>query len=112
MPVYEFKCLDCETEYRDRVDSYDESGVWPDTKCQSCESYKKEKLISTFNFMFMQPEGTKRWSGDHDYRFKHNLPKVIKERQDAEMASRSGKTPYNSIDDLNTGSVDNFGEVK
>jgi hypothetical protein len=107
--------MECEATYSDLCDRYDESGEYPDTKCPHCNSVKKEKLVSQCNYMFAQPEGTDRWNSEstgHDYRFKHNLPKVIKERQMAEMASRSGKMPYNSIDDLNTGSIDNFGEVK
>ena len=114
MAIYEFQCKNkkCGRGYEEEA-SYDESGKYPTVKCPFCKSKLKEKIISSFNFQFAQPEGTGRWNSDstgHDYRFKHNLPKVMNERMNAELASRSGATPYNPIDDISHG--DAFGDVK
>jgi hypothetical protein len=49
-------------------------------------------------------------STGHDYRFKHNLPSVIKQRRDAELASKMGASPYRKIDDISSGK--HFGDVK
>jgi hypothetical protein len=54
-------------------------------------------MPSSFSFNFANPEDTDRWnntSSGHDYRFKTNLPKVIQQRQEAEMASHMGAKPY------------------
>ena len=58
------------------------------------------------------PEGTDRWNSDssgHDYRFHHNLPKVIAERQAAEEHGGNAE-PYNPINDLERNS--SWGEAK
>ena len=69
--------------------------------------------MSSTSFNFTNPEGTSRWNSEpsgHDYRFKHNQPKVAKERANAEAASHMGSQPYRKIDDISSGK--NFGEVK
>jgi putative FmdB family regulatory protein len=96
MPFYEFQCQKCNHKY-DELCSYDETGKYPDVKCPECGSKKKDKLISNCSFQFAQPEGTDRWNSDstgHDYRFKHNFPKVMKEREKAQQASHMGANPY------------------
>lgn len=111
MPFYEFSCNRCETVYEELC-SHDPKGKYPGLKCPKCGSKSKTKLMSTCNYAFANPEGTDRWnseSGGHDYRFNHNLPKVIAERQNA--AEKGGNaSPYNKINDLNNNDV--WGEVK
>lgn len=103
MPNYNFLCKKCNKVYDDLV-AYDEKDKYPTVVCPFCNSKKKTKLMTACNFQFAQPEGTGRWISDaqgHDYRFKHNLPKVLKERQAAEEAGKS-PMPYNPINDLNS----------
>lgn len=111
VPFYEFSCNRCETVYEELC-SHDPKGKYPGLKCPKCGSKSKTKLMSTCNYAFANPEGTDRWnseSGGHDYRFNHNLPKVIAERQNA--AEKGGNaSPYNKINDLNNNDV--WGEVK
>lgn len=112
MPCYEFECKKCKKVYEE-ITSYDETDKYKGVQCPDCGSKSKRRLMSVCSFQFAQPEGTDRWnseSGGHDYRFHHNLPKVLKERQSAEEASKSGETPYNPINDLDNDN--NWGEVK
>jgi putative FmdB family regulatory protein len=95
--MYEFQCKNkkCGVKY-ETITAYDETGKWKDVTCPECGSKKKDKLISMFNFNFAEPQGTDRWnseSGGHDYRFKHNIPKVKAEREMAEAMSHMGN-PY------------------
>jgi hypothetical protein len=92
--------------------SYDESDKYPSVICPSCGSKKKEKIMSACNFNFANPVGTDRWNSEksgHDYRFKHKLPSVIKERKNAEIAGKTAQ-PYKKINDLNRN--DSWGKVK
>jgi putative FmdB family regulatory protein len=112
MPLYDFKCLRCETVYEERVE-YDETGKYKKVKCPECNSTRKEKLISAPAFNFTNPEGTDRWNSadkGHDYRFKHKQPSVKKEREQAEAFSHMGSNPYPHIDDVSSGK--HFGKVK
>lgn len=112
MPQYEFECKKCKTVYAE-LTPYDDTGKYPKIKCPECGSKRKDKLLSVCNFQFAQPEGTSRWISDthgHGYRFNHNLPKVIAERQAAEEASHMGADVYNPINDLENDA--NWGEVK
>ena len=114
MPFYNFQCKNkkCGQVYEDLA-SWDETGKYPDVRCPHCNSKRKIQLATACNFQFSNPEGTGRWISDstgHDYRFKHNLPKVLEERKKAELASKSGANPYRKIDDISSGN--NFGEVK
>ena len=96
MPMYDFVCQKCENKYDDLA-PYDETGKYSKVKCPYCGSKKKIKLITAANFKFSNPEGTDRWNSaslGHDYRFKHNLPKVLSERKKAETLSHMGSTPY------------------
>lgn len=102
MPRYDFQCKKCECVYEEIV-AYDESGKYPTIKCPKCSSKKKDKLITTCNYSFSNPVGTDRWNSEssgHDYRFKHNLPKVLDERRRAEENSHMGKNVYKEINDL------------
>lgn len=102
MPIYEFMCLKCNQKY-DYLTSYDESGKYKGVSCPECNSKKKEKLASSCAFNFSNPVGTDRWtsgSTGHDYRFKHNIPNVKKQREMAEAASHVGASPYKEIDDI------------
>lgn len=70
-------------------------------------------ILSACSFSFSNPEGTSRWNNadtGHDYRFKHNLPKVLNERKHAEEASHMGSDVYNQINDLEKPDV--FGDAK
>lgn len=97
MPIYQFECKKCKKNYEDLV-AYDPTEKYKTVKCPECNSGSKIKLAtSSFAFNFTNPVGTDRWnngSTGHDYRFKTNLPKVIKQRKDAEVASHMGTDPY------------------
>lgn len=109
MPIFDFEC-ECGELYEELVAGLAEE--YPSVICPKCGSDKKIKLMSACSVSFVQPEGTRRWigSGGHDYRFHHNLPKVIEERKQAELASHMGQTPYRNIDDIHHGK--HFGEVR
>jgi len=95
--------LSCESFF-DEFSAYDETGEYSKVSCPNCGSNKKEKIISACSFNFSNPVGTDRWNSEnsgHDYRFKHNLPSVIEQRKRAEIASKSGSSPYKEINDLN-----------
>lgn len=112
MPRYDFECKKCGIEY-DELVPYDETGKYKTVKCPACKSKKKTKLVSCGGYAFSNPEGTDRWTNEstgHDYRFRHNLPKVLDQRAKAEAASHVGPTPYRNIDDISSGK--HFGEVK
>ena len=106
MPNYNFECKKCHIVY-DEIVPYDETGKYKTVKCPSCNSKSKTKLLNACSFNFANPEGTDRWNSEstgHDYRFHHNLPKVIAERQAAEEASHVGANVYNPIDDISKAS--------
>ena len=97
MPTFEFQCKKCEAVYEAVNIPYDETGKWKGVACPECGSKKKEKLVSMPTFAFSNPEGTDRWNSDskgHDYRFKHNIPKVKAEREAAQALSHMGTDPY------------------
>lgn len=96
MPLYEFQCRKCNVKFED-IAAFDETDKYPTVVCPECGSKKKEKLISACHVVFAQPEGTDKWhntSTGHDYRFKHNIPKVKQEREMAEALSHMGTDPY------------------
>lgn len=98
MPIFEFKCGKCDEKY-ETLAVYDETEKYKSVKCPHCSSKKKTKLMSCSNFAFTNPEGTARWnntSTGHDYRFKHNTPKVKAERKMAEALSKTGPNPYDN----------------
>lgn len=98
MPLYEFECIKCNHNFSD-IAQFDEQGVYPNVECPKCNSKEKRKLVSSCCFTFSNPVGTDRWnngSTGHDYRFKHNIPKVKAERAMAEAMSHMGSDPYGS----------------
>lgn len=107
--IYEFRCNKCKEEYEIKT-AYDETGKYAKIKCPHCNSKRKEKLLSNFDFSFKDPIGTDKWSGSHDYRAKTKFPHAIAEREKAKKLSHMGKNPYPDIDDISRG--DKFGEVK
>jgi putative FmdB family regulatory protein len=109
MPIYVFECQNCGKVYEE-LTKFDKTGKYAKVECPECHSLKKVQKIHNFSFSFANPDGTDLWRSSHDYRFKHNLPKVLKEREAAERASHVGATPYRKIDDISKG--DTFGEVK
>ena len=112
MPRYDFRCKKCHKLWEEFV-AYDKTGKYKTVKCPVCASKSKEKLMSACSCNFTNPEGTDRYTSEtsgHDYRFHHNLPNVIEERKNAEMASHMGADVYNPIDDLSSDS--SWGEVK
>lgn len=93
---YDFECKKCQHVYEEFTE-YDEKGKYPKVKCPQCGSKSKIKLMSAPAFSFANPEGTDRWNSSstgHDYRFKHNIPKVKEERAMAEAMSHMGANPY------------------
>jgi putative FmdB family regulatory protein len=95
MPNYDFECKNCNETYEELA-TFDETGVYESVVCPKCGSKKKDKLMSACNHAFTNPEGTDRWNNSqtgHDYRFKHNIPKVKQERAMAEAMSHMGN-PY------------------
>jgi putative FmdB family regulatory protein len=106
MPLYEFECKSCNKPY-DEIVRYDETGTYEDVECPRCGSKKKDKLVSACNHAFTNPVGTDKWNSEstgHDYRFKHNIPKVKKEREMAEALSHMDN-PYKQGND-----IEEFGE--
>lgn len=96
MPTYSFVCKKCGEEYDDLC-SYDPKGKYKGVKCTECGSASKTQQATTCGFQFTNPEGTDRWNSEtsgHDYRFKTNVPKVIEQRKQAELASHMGANPY------------------
>ena len=82
-------------------------------KCAECGSKSKVQVISTPNFNFTHPEGTKKYNSSHDLRYHHALEKpggAKDQREFSEQFSHMGSNPYNTIDDISEGN--NFGEVK
>lgn len=112
MALYQFECLKCKKEYEE-FSSYDESGKYPKVTCPHCNSKRKNRVVSGCAFNFTNPVGTDRWHSEksgHDYRYKHNLPNVQRERQLAQRASHMGPQPYTNIDDISSGN--HFGDVE
>jgi len=102
MPIFEFECTKCKSIY-DALTSFDKTEKYKNVSCPECGSKKKEKRMSSPNFAFAQPQDTDRWNSDrsgHDYRFKHNVPKLKKERKMAETLSHMGSDPYGGGDML------------
>lgn len=98
MPSYSFQCNKCNKEYSDLV-AFDKTDVYPSVECPHCKSKKKTRLMSASAFAFSNPVDTGKWNNGatgHDYRFKHNIPKVKKQRQMAEVLSHMGSDPYGS----------------
>lgn len=100
MPTLVFECKKCKFCYEDLVD-HDVTGKYKDVTCPECGSKRKNQLPTACNFIFAQPEGTKRFNNDHGYRFEHKKPSVIAQRENAMKKSHMGSNPYNNIDDTN-----------
>jgi len=120
MPNYEFNCKKCDKHY-EALTSYDETGKYKDVQCPYCKSKRKEKLMSACNHTFSNPIGTDRWNSSasgHDYRFKHNIPNVQREREVAQQLSHMGSNPYgqsemvNNDIEMDTGIHDSEGAIK
>src|SRR4051812_30229693 len=97
VPVFNFECKNkkCGKEYEELA-AYDETGKYKGVTCPHCGSKKKKKIVSCCSYAFSNPVGTDKWNSEssgHDYRFKHNLPKVIEQRKNAEMMSHMGANP-------------------
>lgn len=99
MPIYEFRCKSCNKKYED-LTIYDESGVYPNTKCLECGSFDKTICVSSCA-AFPNKDS-------HDHKFWTKIDKDRGIRPAAEAAQ--GSDPYNSIDDLSGGKY--FGEVQ
>lgn len=111
MPLYEFECSDCGSEYEELV-KHDKSGKYRSVKCPECGSSKKKKLVSLINHNFTNPEGTDKMN-THEYRYHHAVDKpggAREQRQMAEELSHMGSDPYPEIDDISGGK--HFGPVK
>lgn len=108
MPTMSFGCKKCEKHYESIV-PFDETGKYKTVQCPECGSKSKKVLMTACNYAFADPVGTDKWNSEksgHDFRFKHNIPKVKKEREMAEALSHMGGNPYGSGPDdisLDTG---------
>ncbi len=60
MPIYEYKCRQCNHEFEKLVRSFSGS---PDIFCQNCGSAKVVKLVSTFAFSGSESTGNSVNSG-------------------------------------------------
>ena len=112
MPIYDFECLKCNNVYSEKVSF--ENTTFKGVECPcGCKRKKRVNIVENMvsqGITFGNPVGTDVWNNNHDYRFKHNLPKVLNERANAEKKSHMGTNPYNSIDDVSSGK--NFGTSK
>lgn len=102
MPNYRFECKKCSQEYYELCSGWDDTGKYPKVKCPKCGSKSKLQLMTNCSFQFSDPVGTDRWNSEtsgHDYRFKHNIPNVQREREMAEAMSHMGSSPYGDTSD-------------
>lgn len=97
MALYEFCCKKCKKEY-DELSKFDETGEYPDIKCPSCGSVKKEKLVSLPATVY---------STGVNETFTHKAGRTMErakgERRAAEAASHMGADPHMHIDDTHLG---------
>lgn len=99
MPIFEFKCKECDKEYEELIRKTNEAEQEAEIKeveCPFCKSKEKYKLVSMVSeAVFGNPMGTDKWSS-HDYRFKHALPGAKAQRAAAEkkLKDQSLKNPY------------------
>ncbi len=57
MPIFEYKCLKCETEFERLIlGTASENGI----ECPQCHSHEVEKLFSSFSGMSRSSDGTTR----------------------------------------------------
>ena len=106
MPIYEFQCKKCNKE-DEELSSFDVSGKYPDIKCPSCGSIKKDKLVSVPATVY---------SGGGNETFTHKAGRLMEkakgERRMAEQFSHMGADPFNDrtvgpvVDDLAGGGMD------
>jgi len=54
MPIFEYKCLKCESEFEKLVFGASENGV----QCPDCRSGEVERLFSSFNGVSRSSDGT------------------------------------------------------
>lgn len=106
MPIYCFQCTNknCGIKY-EVLTPYDASKKYRSVKCPYCQKSGKKVLLGNFSLGI----NSNLMRENHDYRFHHNLPKVLKERENAERAAKN-PSPYNKIDDIQKGKY--FGEVE
>ena len=112
MILYEFECKKCKTVYEEFA-PFDETSKYPGVVCPECKSTRKIRVFGATAFAFANPVGTDRWNSQsqgHDYRFKHNIPNVKAQRENAMNKSHMGSDPYPVVDDVNSGKY--FGDVK
>ena len=100
MSVYCFTCKNkkCNLDYFEILCKYEEI---EQTICPSCGSKKIEKLLTTPNFMFAQPQTTSKFD-NFSYRAGFNMEKAKEERRRAEAAGQNS-SPYSQIDDIHQG---------
>jgi putative FmdB family regulatory protein len=112
MPFYEVQCNKCNKIYDVRSTMEDMKKNIKKAVCE-CGSKSKTTVISVPNFNFANPEGTKKYNSSHDLRYHHALERpggAKDQREFAEQFSHVGGTPYNSINDIDSGK--HFGAVK
>lgn len=100
MPTYPFHCKKCEL-------NWDELCLWseiPKVKCPQCKSKRVEKLLSSCNIVFTNPEGTSKYD-NFGYRAGHKMAKAKQESHDAMLQAgldpqkRQYQFPYPEVND-------------
>lgn len=91
MPLYEFKCHQCNQIYSD-ITTYDKDNIYLEVVCPHCGGQEKDKLIS--QFAISGPTSSKMDS--FSYRAGYNMDKAQGERRQAEELSHMGTNPYDS----------------
>lgn len=102
MPFYEYKCKSCDKTVEMFCSMQEKESKLAELKCECGKPISaNDESLGAAGYAFADPIGTDRWVSDshgHDYRFKYNLPNVLREREMAERNSHMGKTPYGCVD--------------
>ncbi len=112
MPLYVFQCTikKCKTEVFEVLCRRDEIEK---VVCPGCDSKKIEKLLTTPNVQFTNPQNSSKWDS-FTYRAGYNLDKAKGDRRNAQAQSHVGATPYEDTErvDLENYDMNNHeGEV-
>ncbi len=112
MPVYIFRCLECEKVYEE-LTSWDKSGKYEGVKCPKCNSKSKEQQMHCCApAIFTNPRGTSK-AESFTYVAGYNMNQAQEERRQAEAKSHMGGTGeiYRHIDDVSSGKNEDFGKM-
>ena len=113
MAFYDLECKKCHHRYDVMSTMADMELNIKKAVCEKCGSKKKIRLFNVPTFNFTNPEGTKKYNSSYDLRYHHALEKpggARDQREFAKQFSHMGESPYNEIDDIDSGQ--HFGEVQ